>query len=114
VIAVSDPPLDKSAALEDAPTTEQPSTEQPSNPVTSLDEGNLLFTIMPVGLPEPLTPVAPEICFELIPPFGEEWPVCVICPAPTEDLGTLYYADSTEIEAICGLTDLSIPAALAF
>lgn len=77
-----------------------------------VDDGDLILTIMPVGTPEPVLPFEPVICVD--PPFLELPPICVICPAPLEEVGALYYAELlTTPEASNGFTDASIPAALA-
>lgn len=52
--------------------------------------------------------IEPVICILIIDPIVEELPVAVICPAPIDEPGQLYYS-----EAICGLTDAAIPVALA-
>jgi len=55
-----------------------------------------------------LMPIEPIICILIVDPILEEWPVAVICPEPVDEPGLLYYG-----EAICGLTDVAIPVALA-
>jgi hypothetical protein len=55
-----------------------------------------------------LMPIEPIICILIVDPILEKLPVAVICPAPVDEPGLLYYG-----EAICGLTDVAIPVALA-
>jgi hypothetical protein len=85
----------------------------PSDPVDADNAGDgceigdpagpddLVFTVT-------LMPFDPVICILIVDPILEELPVAVICPAPIEDPGQLYYGEAT-----CGLTDAAIPAALA-
>jgi hypothetical protein len=78
----------------------------------TVDDGDLILTIMPVGIPEPVLPFEPVICICPMPP--EVPPIYVICPGPLEGVGTLYYTELLSApETSSGFTDASIPAALA-
>lgn len=84
--------------------------DSPSDPVEAGDSGQVDDPLVPgdIDFTVTLMPFDPVICILIVDPILEELPVAVICPAPIEEPGQLYYG-----EAICGLTDAAIPAALA-